>query len=301
MRILNLAKKQKPCLIFISLAKPVAKILSTELNSLKFVSIRVMINEIKALLDEGKLDLAEEKLQTLLLSEPENHAAHYQMACLHMYRQDFKLAEESVNTALSLDPKNANYLAEKGVIFIHQQKLNQALLCFDKALELEPNNPYRWSSRAFTKERFGDIKGAVADYRKALALDPDDMILYNNLGLAEEKLGYAELAQERFKHADKLIKNQQARDEVEKSNLADEGETNNSQDISPIKTEQKYVPKPESSGKKMPGMDFTSEEILRKPNLKDYFKVLGKIFSNKAELKEFLKFVRNIVNKNSKK
>jgi Flp pilus assembly protein TadD len=108
--------------------------------------------------------------------------------------------------AMEEHPKDCNLISDRAVAYLHLNEKDKCFADFDLALSLQPNYGYRYASRAFAKNHFGDIDGAVEDYEKAVAMDPNDAVAQNNLGLLLEQKGYKNAAEERFKRADKLSK-----------------------------------------------------------------------------------------------
>lgn len=170
--------------------------------------------------------------------------------------------------ALQQNPQDCNLISDRAVAYLH---LNEKVKCFadfDLALSLQPNYSYRYASRAFAKNHFGDIDGAVEDYEKAVELDPNDAVAQNNLGLLLEQKGYKNAAEERFKRADKLSKEEDHLLEIvnDLDNEKPEIKEIEHQEINPNDQRQKNI--------------STGEE-------------LKKVFTSKSQFKEFLNFIKN--------
>lgn len=170
--------------------------------------------------------------------------------------------------AMEQHPKDCNLISDRAVAYLHLNEKEKSFADFDLALSLQPNYGYRYASRAFAKNHFGDIDGAVEDYEKAVELDPDDAVAQNNLGLLLEQKGYKNAAEERFKRADKLSKEEDHLLELmdDLDNEKPEEEIESKEEIDPNVQRQKNV--------------STGQE-------------LKKVFTSKSQFKEFMNFIKN--------
>ena len=157
------------------------------------------------------------------------------------------------NNALEIYHNDADIISARGEAYFALGKLKEALLDLNEAAILEPRNPFRYSSRAFVKEKLGDTAEALEDYKKALEIDPTDATIQNNLGLLEEKLGYEVKAKKRFDIADELYQLDQM-------------------NVDPV---------PEQ----------TSSDVPVKRSKEKGYKVIFKVFTDKAYRSEFFKFL----------
>jgi len=170
--------------------------------------------------------------------------------------------------ALEQDPKDCNLISDRAVAYLHLNEKENCFADFDLALSIQPNYGYRYASRAFAKNHFGDINGAVEDYEKAVELDPDDAVAQNNLGLLLEQKGYKNAAEERFKRADKLSKEEDHLLEL-MDDIDDKPEFNTIEEtkvINPNDQREKNI--------------STGQE-------------LKKVFTSKNQFKEFMNFIKN--------
>lgn len=164
-------------------------------------------------------------------------------------------------------PNNPDLHSERGVVYYHLNQPEKSIADMNLAVKLQPEKAYRYSSRAYIRDWMGDLHGAIADYEKAVELDPQDAIAHNNLGMLQEKLGYQEKANDYYKRADKLAG-------VERS-LYDKMDELESKEKNDPKKEVQDIKKVEETPK-------TSK-----------WNVLKKVFTNKAERKEFVQFIKN--------
>ena len=170
--------------------------------------------------------------------------------------------------ALIEHPNDCNLISDRAVAYLHANDKENCFKDFDVALALQPNYSYRYASRAFAKNHFGDIDGALEDYQKAVELDPDDAVAQNNLGLLFEQKGYKNAAEERFKRADKLSK-----DEDYLLELIDD-------------MDEKKPSVPAEAIKEIDPNNQREKNISTGKELK-------KVFTSKSQFKEFMNFMKN--------
>ena len=192
----------------------------------------------------------------------------------HQLLQDGKVIEaiEAYSKALQINPENADIYSDRGVAHLHNMDKQKCFADLNKAIELQPDYAYRYAAMAFAKNNFGDLEGAVADYQKAVELDPNDAVAQNNLGLLLEQQGYKKSADERFARADKLSEQEDHLLEV-------------IDDLDQQKSEQQKVEAPKAASQE----EAASEE----PNASSNSEEFKKIFTEKSQFKEFIRFIKN--------
>ncbi len=174
---------------------------------------------------------------------------------------------------IELIPGSATIWSEYGVSFFHLGDKSKALECMNKAVELDAENSYRYSSRAYIRANMGDTGGAIEDYNTAVELDPNDEIAFNNLGLLQEKLGYQQEAQNSFRKSDELLKKKGEGPLIERK-----------------ESDQDHLSEPINSAE--------ANDKSPKLTLGFYFKTVGKVFTDKSERKQLVRFLKG---KNGKK
>jgi Flp pilus assembly protein TadD len=217
----------------------------------------------------GRLDEALQSFELAIESAPDDHRAIYYSALTHLKLSQETTALLQFNRALELSPDNANYISDLAVAKLRLGDNGGALRDLDRCVQLDPSNSYRYSLRAFARNSAGDVAGAIEDYRKAVDLDPEDSIAYNNLGLAEEMLGYNDRAQQNFATADRLAGIQTA-------------------------------PKDHTIR-----FDHKKTEVLEQMTVENdrpttYLEVVKRIFTRKADRKEFLDFLGSMFKPSAK-
>lgn len=188
----------------------------------------------------------------------------------HAESGNYSTAIDCFSRALETE-KNPHIYYERAIAYFHIMDNQSALADMNKAQELDPENPYRYSSRAYIKDKMGDLEGAMEDYKKAIELDPGDAIAYNNLGLLEEKAGFNEMADNRFKIADKIAENS--------------GFFNDLLQAEKIN--------PNGNGKNLPpGFSHSIGYGNKDFRLSQYLREIYKVFTKKSVWLEFLQFIK---------
>ena len=164
-----------------------------------------------------------------------------------------------------------------------------SLTNMNKAQELEPRNPYRYSSRAYIKDAIGDLEGAIADYKKCIELDPQDAVAHNNLGMLEEKLGRKKKADNHFKKADEISKDEKS-PFFGKFNADGEQIMNQQEAQKEVQNVVKKAIEKEEAEK-------NNEQELKVQDTEEDKNSIGKVmlsvFKSKQEFKAFIQFIKN--------
>lgn len=145
-----------------------------------------------ALLDERKLDEAEAVFSKLIAADPQNHAALYHLARVHMSRDEFESAEKRLVKAVELQPENFDYVLLLGEAYGARARISNILTkgflapkihsAFSKAAKLDPTSVRaRVNLIDFYLEAPGFLGGspekAMATAKEIEALDPAQGLL----------------------------------------------------------------------------------------------------------------------------
>ncbi len=136
----------------------------------------VLLFEGKILMDKKKHDKASEKLQKVLLLDPNNAQAFYY---------------QGLNKDLQGDHINA-------------------IVDFTQAVTIDPTYALPYEARATSKSTAGDQYSAIEDFTKAIELNPNLKFAYEGRGLAYYKTEQYEQAVRDFKHVIKNNRNRQS-------------------------------------------------------------------------------------------
>ncbi|MEK6222462.1 MAG: tetratricopeptide repeat protein [Chloroflexota bacterium] len=134
-----------------------------------------IIEQARALAEEGKFFLAINAYQQVVIYEPANPSVHMELARVLILAGEYEAAETSAQNALLLNPQNPQALAIYGWALIFLDEILEAEQALDQALAIEPDNV---EAQAFYAELLadqGEFERAAQFSRDALALDPDSL------------------------------------------------------------------------------------------------------------------------------
>lgn len=191
----------------------------------------------------------------------------HELAYELMQKTEYEKAVKKYAVLIEKHPNAPDLYSERGVAYIHLKEKDKSLADLNKCVELQPDYAYRFASRGHARDFFGDTDGAIEDYEIAAELDPNDAIVYNNLGLLLEKKGNMMMAKENFERSDELRKQEEKLQDVVtelERGPVDEAEIQDTSSIEEIEND-----------------DSSASGEIRK------------IFTEKSQWKEFLRFVKN--------
>ncbi|CAN5262987.1 PilW family type IVa pilus biogenesis/stability lipoprotein TapF [soil metagenome] len=125
-------------------------------------------------LEQGRLDLARDKLERALEQDPDSAEVHAAAALMYKEARDDERAGRHYETAVRLDGKNAAVLNSYAVFLCSQNRFDEAEAMFIKAAG---NAYYRtpavaWTNAGVCARRAGDADKAERYFREALDADP---------------------------------------------------------------------------------------------------------------------------------
>lgn len=169
-------------------------------------------------------------LEQVLAEQPDNSAAHIQMAVLKVFEGDNETAEKEFITALELDPRNALGLNDYGRFLFDNGRIEHGLELINQALEMEPyaervlwdqcqtnaylqrleislaactriqeiapESPIGYYGWALAHLHSGDIARTVEGFAKAIERDPGDYEMFAGMTRFWIWLGDADRAEQ---------------------------------------------------------------------------------------------------------
>lgn len=226
-----------------------------------YMSIDKLLHQGKKHFEEEAYELALTQFEAAVAVDQNHQEARYMLALSHGKLSNYEAAQACYHRLISDFPDNPDYFSARGVLHFNNGQPAEALKDLNEAARLEPDHGYRYSSRAFVKEKSGDLEGAVEDYKIAISIDPEDVVSKNNLELAEEKLGYEAQNARKFQRTEHHFTDQE---------------------IAAYKAE--YEQRNDPHGK---------ERAARNVSIGNLVKEMGKVFTSKSNLGDFLSFVKN--------
>ncbi|MDH3947841.1 MAG: type IV pilus biogenesis/stability protein PilW [Gammaproteobacteria bacterium] len=127
-----------------------------------------------AYINQGRYEIAQNKLKKAIEQNPDNAVAHHYMAELYRRLGEFDKAETHFKEALDLAPKNSSLLNNYGVFLCDAKKYKEAYTYFDKVLKdpLYPSKGSVYENIGLCAQSEGNLKTAEENLRFALRLNP---------------------------------------------------------------------------------------------------------------------------------
>jgi type IV pilus assembly protein PilF len=170
-------------------------------------SAEYLANEGIGYLNNGRLELAAERLTAALKKNPQLAQALNAMALVHVYRREFPKAIEMLNRLLQVNPKFLDAFNLLGAVYTEQGDYEQAkenLLIAANAEEYQtPENAY--ANLAMLEIKFAKYDSALRYAEKGLLLNRRFAPLFNLKGQALENLNRLPEAAEGYARALALL------------------------------------------------------------------------------------------------
>lgn len=158
------------------------------------------VNDILALAQqhqrEGKLSLALQQFQQVLLQHPKELSLHIACGNLCVELQRFEEAAGYFRRILNANKKSSD--AKNALCYALQGLGNQAHsmgnfslaeACFEEILQYQASNSIYWYNLGNAQRELGKAKSALASFMQSIQLDPTDADAHNNLGNIQRELG----------------------------------------------------------------------------------------------------------------
>ena len=153
-------------------------------------SAEYLANEGIGYLNDGRLEVAAERLTAALKKNPHLATALNAMALVHVYRREFPKAIELLNRLLQVNPKFLDAYNLLGMVYTEQgnyEKAKENLIVAANAEEYQtPENAY--ANLALLEIKFAKFDSALRYAEKGLLLNRSFAPLFNLKGQALENL-----------------------------------------------------------------------------------------------------------------
>ena len=140
-----------------------------------------ILQQVSALTQLRRYDLALEKLNDLLASYPEDARVFFMIGWVNFQKGDLKRSEAAITKSLSLNPDALGPHNLMGAIHMVRRKLKLSGQCFARALEIQPNNPVVLANLgkvSILEKRYDD---AISYSMEGLKHHPNQEDCLNNL------------------------------------------------------------------------------------------------------------------------
>ena len=142
-----------------------------------------------ALINQGKLQEAEEIYRALITAQTANHIIYGKLATTCGMQGKLDDCIELLKKALEIKPNYPEGYHNLGIALKLQGKLSAAITSYKAALKLDPNLIDAHNNLGIALQEHGDLTAAIASYRTALKLEPNLIDAHNNLGAALQEHG----------------------------------------------------------------------------------------------------------------
>lgn len=140
----------------------------------------------------------------VLVLDPTNRDAHYQLGRIAFLDGDFPRAIEHIDQAVDRDPNFAKAYYMKGLILGYRGSLIEAVEYFERYIRLVPDSWAGYNDLAWLQFQLGRYSETLAATTKGLAHSPENVWLLNMHGLALMNLDRRDEAKDFFLRAKRL-------------------------------------------------------------------------------------------------
>ncbi len=140
-------------------------------------------------------------LQKIIIINPKNYLAHYNLANTYKELGKFNEAEKSYKVAILLNPKFLEAQYNLGIILKKKGNFEEAILCHKKAISINPNFVNAYNNLGNIFNDLGNLDEAEKYYQKVISLNPKFAEAYNNLGIILEQKGKISIAKTKYEEA----------------------------------------------------------------------------------------------------
>ena len=155
----------------------------------------------------GKLLLAKQKYEQILILEPYNFIANHLLGSLFIQLKDFQNAINIIEKTILINPNHHAPYNNLGVINKELGKYSEAIENFNKAIKIKPDYAECYNNLAIVFRYIKKYSEAIENFNKAIKIKPDYAEPYNGIGiLYSEKKNFKE-AEKNFNKAILLKKN----------------------------------------------------------------------------------------------
>lgn len=149
----------------------------------------------------GKLQTAEGFYLKALKSGPPSIEILNNLSAAYVGQGKYDLAEETLNSILAREPSNSKALVNLGVISLHRQQQERAKALLLEALQFNPHEETALVNMAYISQKEGNNSQAEKYYREAIKISPAKAELLLAYGsLLEGERRYAE-ARDRYRQS----------------------------------------------------------------------------------------------------
>jgi tetratricopeptide (TPR) repeat protein len=155
-----------------------------------------VLQQAMLLVQQGRLDLAEQKLRLFLAESPNEPLAYSLLGECALQQKKYTEATDFAKQAIGLDPSNPYFYARLGHIWIERRYWKEAAQAIDQAVQLDPENGDWHSEQAYLLYQQNHFQDSIFASERALALDPDNTQARNLRSECLRRLGHTDQSEE---------------------------------------------------------------------------------------------------------
>ena len=145
---------------------------------------RKLLEEGFVFLQNGQMEVAEERFKKILISNPKQADALNLLGMLRAQSGDFQSAIDFMKRAISINPNNPASYFNRGLALIEMGNPAKALDDFKKAISLNPIYAEAYNGQGNALSDLLQIRAAIESYKEAVRINPRYADAWNNLGNA---------------------------------------------------------------------------------------------------------------------
>lgn len=130
---------------------------------------------------QDSLQQATENLTKAIQVKNNYAAAHYQMALVHVRKNDLENAINELAVNYAINPEDVGTLFQLGLLYYQNEEKENAQAALERAVELSPNySNARWYLASLYEEQ-GEVAKAIEQIEKVEELNPDNELVKEKL------------------------------------------------------------------------------------------------------------------------
>ena len=141
------------------------------------------INEIISLVKDSDLELALNKVKSLLLEFPSSDILFNLRGTIFLKKKEYKIAQSNFSEALKINPHFISAKINLGTVYQNLGKTEEALKCFKEITKINNTFPEAYNNIGFilyTQKKYSE---AIKELNKAIELKEDYAEAFLNLGM----------------------------------------------------------------------------------------------------------------------
>ena len=141
------------------------------------------INEIISLIKDGDLELAQNKVKSLLFEFPSSDILLNLRGTIFLKRKEYEIAQSNFSEALKINPHFISAKLNLGIVYQNLGKNEEALNCLKEITKINNTLPAVYNNMGFILYTQNKYSEAIKELNKAIELKKDYAEAYLNLGM----------------------------------------------------------------------------------------------------------------------